>query len=68
MRKEGERNVQMRNYWFSMIEDVDRKYLEDRKEAGREVQGAQGLSKNCISRENVPPLSRLVRGFRKEYH
>ena len=42
--------------------------LESNKEAGGEAQGAQGLSENCTSRENVSPLSRLIRGFRNEYH
>ena len=44
--------------------------LENRKEAGGEGQGTQGLSKNCTSRESVSPLSplsRLTRGFRNEY-
>ena len=27
-----------------------------------------GSSKNCTSRENVSPLSRLIRGFRNKYH
>ena len=38
--------------------------LESNKEAGRGAQGTQGLSKNCTSRESVPSLSRLIRGFR----
>ena len=41
--------------------------LENSKKAGREAQGTQGLSKNCISRESVSPLSRLIRGFRNKY-
>ena len=32
------------------------------------VQGTQGSSKNCTSRESVSPLSRLIRGFRNKYH
>ena len=32
------------------------------------AQGAQGSSKICTSRESVFPLSRLIRGFRNEYH
>ena len=42
--------------------------LDNKKEAGRGVQGTQGLSKNCTSRESVSPLSRLIRGFRNKYH
>ena len=45
--------------------DVDREYLDNKKKAGREVQGAQGLSKYC--RKSVSSLSRLVRGFRSRY-
>ena len=42
--------------------------LENSKEAGREAQGTQGLSKNCTNRESVSPLSRLIKGFRNKYH
>ena len=42
--------------------------LESNKEAGGGAQGTQGSSKNCISRESVSPLSRLIRGFRNKYH
>ena len=42
--------------------------LECNKEAGGGAQGTQGSSKNCTSRESVPPLSRLIRGFRNKYH
>ena len=43
--------------------------LESNKEAGGEgAQGAQGSSKICISRENMSPLSGLIRGFRNKYH
>ena len=42
--------------------------LENNKDARGEAQGTQGLSKNCISRESVTPLSRLIRGFRNKYH
>ena len=42
--------------------------LESVKEAGGGAQGAQGSSKICTSRESVPPLSRLIRGFRNKYH
>ena len=42
--------------------------LGSNKEAGGGVQGAQGSSKNCTSRESVFPLSRLIRGFRNKYH
>ena len=40
--------------------------LGSNKEAGGEARGAQGSSKICISRESVPPLSRLIRGFRNK--
>ena len=42
--------------------------LESNKEAGGGAQGTQGSSKNCTSRKNVSPLSRLIRGFRNKYH
>ena len=42
--------------------------LGSNKEAGGGAQGAQGSSKICTSRESVPPLSRLIRGFRNKYH
>ena len=42
--------------------------LESNKEAGGGAQGTQGSRKNCTSRENVSPLSRLIRGFRNKYH
>ena len=42
--------------------------LESDKEARGGEQGTQGSRKNCTSRENMSPLSRLIRGFRKEYH
>ena len=42
--------------------------LESNKEAGEGAKGTQGSSKNCTSRESVPPLSRLIRGFRHQYH
>ena len=42
--------------------------LENSKEAGRESNGSQGLSKNCISRECVSPLSHLIRCFGNKYH
>ena len=42
--------------------------LESNKKAGGGAQGAQGSSKNCTSRESVSPLSRLIRGFRNQYH
>ena len=38
--------------------------LESNKKAERGPQGTLGSSKNCTSRENVSPLSRLIRGFR----
>ena len=33
-----------------------------------EAQGTQGSNKNCTSREDVFPLSRLIIGFRDNYH
>ena len=42
--------------------------LENNKKAGGGAQGTQGLSKSCTSRENVSPLSRLIRGFRNKHH
>ena len=50
---------------FSVAADSDN--LEKRREAEREAQGTQGLSKNCTSRERVIPLSRLIRGCRSKY-
>ena len=43
-------------------------YLESNKEAGGGAQGTQGSSKNFTSKKSVPPLSRLIRGFRNKYH
>ena len=42
--------------------------VEINKEAGGGAEGTLSLSKNCTSRESVSPLSRLIRGFRNEYH
>ena len=42
--------------------------LENNNEAEGGAQGTQSLSKKCTSRDNVSPLSRLIRGFRKRYH
>ena len=42
--------------------------LGSNNEAGGGAQGAQGSSKICTSRKSVPPLSRLIRGFRNKYH
>ena len=42
--------------------------LGSNTEAGGGAQGAQGSSKICTSRESVSPLSRLIRGFRNQYH
>ena len=42
--------------------------IESSKEAGGAAQGTQGLSKKCLSRESVSPLSCLIRGFRHKYH
>ena len=42
--------------------------LENKMEAGGGAQGTQGSSKNCISRESVSPVPRLIRGFRNKYH
>ena len=41
--------------------------LENSKEAGRQAQGTQGLSKSCIGTERVSPLPRVIRGFRNNY-
>ena len=43
--------------------------LENSKKAEREAKGTRGLmkSKNCTSRDNVSPLSRLIRSFRNKY-
>ena len=41
--------------------DVNSDDLENNKEAGKETQGAQGLTKNGM--ESVSPLSRVIRGF-----
>ena len=46
--------------------DVDPEDQGNRKEARKEAQGAQGLSKK--RRESVSSLSRLIRGFRNNYH
>ena len=42
--------------------------LESNKEAGGGAQGTLGSSKNCTSRESVPPLSRLIRSVCNKYH
>ena len=42
--------------------------LGGNKKAGGGAQGAQGSSKICTSRESVSPSSRLIRGFRNNYH
>ena len=42
--------------------------LENNKEAAGGAQGTQGSSKNCRSRDSVPPLSHLTRGFRNKDH
>ena len=42
--------------------------LESNKEAEGGAQGAHGSRKDCTSREDVSPLSRLIRGFRNKYH
>ena len=42
--------------------------LESNKEAEVGAQGTQGSSKSCTSRESVPPLSRLIRGFFNKCH
>ena len=40
-----------------------------RRNTRREAQDIQGLGKNCTSRESIiSPLSRLIRGFRNNYH
>ena len=50
----------------SLAADLDN--LENSKKIGRDAQGTQGLSEKCTSRDKVSPLSRLIRGFRNEYH
>ena len=47
---------------------ADPNNLEISKEAGREVQCTQGLSKNCTNRESVSLLSHVIRGFRNKCH
>ena len=47
---------------------ADPENLEISKEAGKEAQGTQGLSKNCTTRKGVFPLSRLNGSFRNKYH
>ena len=42
--------------------------VESNKEAGEGAQGTQGSNESCTSRECVPPLSRLIRGFRNTCH
>ena len=42
--------------------------LENNKEVGRGAQCTYGLSKKCIIRESVFPLSRLIKSFRNKYH
>ena len=42
--------------------------FESNKEAGGGAQRAQGSSKIRTSRESVPPLSNLIRGFSNKYH
>ena len=42
--------------------------LENRKEAGREAQGAQCSRNNCTMRESVSSSSCLIRDFRNKYH
>ena len=42
--------------------------LKNSKGARGEAQGTQSLSKNCISRESVSPLLRLIRDFRNKYY
>ena len=54
-----------RKGWSSSCQP--RESRETRKQGGG-AQGTQGSSKNCTSRERVSPLSRLIRGFRDEYH
>ena len=62
----GKRKKRGRERIGSVASDLDN--LENSTEAGGEAQGTQGSSKNCTSRESVPPLSRLIRGFRSKYH
>ena len=58
-RAEGEKNV------VGSVA-VDPEYQENRKQAERGAQAAQGLSQNCS--EGISPLSRLIRCFRKKYY
>ena len=59
---EDEKNVD-RSFFSVAVNSED---LENRKEAGRETQGAQGVSKE-LYREWVS-FARLMRDFRNEYH
>ena len=45
-----------------------RGYAQFYKQTHTHIQGTQGSSENCTSRESVSPLSRLIRGFRNKYH
>ena len=62
----GKRNKCRKERVGSVAANLDN--LESNKEAAGGVQGAQGSSKNCTSKESVSPLSRLIRGFRNKYH
>ena len=64
-RVERKKNVEKKRFG-SVAANPDN--LESNKEAGGGAQGTQGSSKNCTSRENVSPLSRLIRGFCNKYH
>ena len=57
----GKRKKRRQERVGSVAADPDN--LENSKKAGREAQSTQSLFKNCTGRKNVPPLSRLIRGF-----
>ena len=42
--------------------------LKSNKEAEGGAQGTQDSSNNCINRKSVSPRSRLIGGFRNQYH
>ena len=50
----------------SLDDGVGQGYLDNSNDQGNGARGVHGLSNNC--RNSMPPLSRLTRGFRHEYH
>ena len=64
---EREKNVQKKGLVQYLVA-ANPDNLESNNEAGGGAQGTQDSSKNCTSRESVSPLSRLIRGFRNQYH